>query len=109
MEKFTQEKIAKIDEAIDRLLAQRPPERINSKSRLVAANAEKIRAILKKGWPIDAVLDAFAENGVQMTERTLRSYLQRSLKKPKAGLDISVWLDYPEEKEGDRPSVKTGA
>lgn len=96
MNKFTEENIAKLDERLDRMLAGSPPEKITSGRKLVAAQAEKINAVLKRGWPIEEVLDALDKAGFHMTERTLRTYLQRGAKKEKQGFDPSGWLDYPD-------------
>lgn len=109
--RFTAERIANVDIQIDAMLANEPPVVINSNRKLVDAYAGRIKACLDKGWPIESILEKLGKAGFTMTERTLRTYLQRSLakqgRKDEADFNIEAWLDHPErilQKRGQRPA-----
>lgn len=79
MDKFSAETMQKIEEGLDDLLSKDPPVKSNEK--LVGKYVTKMRAILDKGWPIDALVDVLQSQGINIQANTLRSYIQRQKQK----------------------------
>lgn len=80
MDKFTQEQIEAIDSDLDSILSQDPP--IKSNEELIEKFADKMNEALKKGWPIERLVEILQAQGIDIKAQTLRSYIQRRKTKP---------------------------
>lgn len=80
--KFTAETMQNIDSELDALLATDPP--IKSNEELIAKYLDKMQAALRKGWPLDRLVEILANQGIDVKPATLRSYIQRQRKQQAA-------------------------
>lgn len=62
-----------------------PPKPPKSARDFVESNAQRINALIKRGWPVSEVTNRLSESGVRISERTLLSYLKKALEDPKRG------------------------
>lgn len=80
--KFSTETMQNIDLELDALLANDPP--IKSNEELIAKYLDKMQAALRKGWPLDRLVEILANQGIDVKPATLRSYIQRQRKQQAA-------------------------